>query len=123
MEQVEEGRRGRPCTAHRSSEIVGRPHRTGPCRLALMGPNFQTNVYEHLGEPHDDLWAQGTFGRDGPLRRQLLLQYHDILSSLSGLPVTAAGMVGWARKWAVARRANLGLRGPRLAALHPSQNQ
>ena len=32
---------------------------TSPCRLAPMGPNFQTHVNEPLGEPHGDLWAQG----------------------------------------------------------------
>ena len=49
-----------------------------------MGPNFQTQVYEPLGEPHGDLWAQGaTFGRDGPLRRQLLLPYHPCLAYLT----------------------------------------
>ena len=32
---------------------------TSPCRPAPMGPNFQTHVYEPLGEPHGDLWAQG----------------------------------------------------------------
>ena len=37
-----------------------------------MGPNFQTHVYEPLGEPHGDLWAQGaTFGRVGPLTNQV----------------------------------------------------
>ena len=83
-EQAEEGRRGRPCTPHRSSENGGRPHRTGPCRLAPMGPNFQTHVYEPLGELHGELWAQGAaFGRVGPLRRQLLLLYHPCLAYLS----------------------------------------
>ena len=61
-----------------------------------MGPNFQTHGYEPLVEPHGDLWAQGaTFGRVGPLHLQLLLLYHPCLA-----PVTAAGMLGWARKWA-----------------------
>ena len=83
-EQAEEGRRGRPCTPHRSSENGGRPHRTGPCRLAPMGPNFQTHVYEPLGELHGELWAQGAaFGRVGPLRRQLLSPYHPCLAYLS----------------------------------------
>ena len=54
---------------------------TSPCRPAPMGPNFQTHVYEPLGEPHGDLWAQGTtFGRGRPLRRQLLLPYHPCLA-------------------------------------------
>jgi hypothetical protein len=54
---------------------------TSPCRPAPMGPNFQTHVYEPLLELHGDLWAQGaTFGRDRPLRRQLLLLYHPCLA-------------------------------------------
>ena len=54
---------------------------TSPCRPAPMGPNFQTHVYEPLLELHGDLWAQGaTFGRDRPLRRQLLLPYHPCLA-------------------------------------------
>ena len=45
------------------------------------GFEFQTHLYEPLGEPHSDLWAQGvTFGRDRPLRRQLLLPYHPCLT-------------------------------------------
>ena len=74
----------RPFVQHKSSENGGRPHRTSPCRLTPMSLNFQTHVYEPLVEPHGDLWAQGTtFGRVGPLRRQLLLLYHPCLAYLS----------------------------------------
>ena len=39
------------------------------------------HTYTNLVEPHGDLWAQGTtFGRVGPLRRQLLLLYHPCLA-------------------------------------------
>ena len=49
-----------------------------------MGPNFQTHVYEPLGELHGELWTQGaTFGRVGPLCRHLLLLYHPCLAYLS----------------------------------------
>jgi len=71
-------------TPHKTSENGGRPHRTSPSRLSPMGPNFQIHVYEPLVEPHGDLWAQGaTFGRVGPLRRQLLLLLHPCLAYLS----------------------------------------
>ena len=71
-------------TPHKTSENGCRPHRTGPCRLAPMGPNFQTHVYEPLGELHGELWTQGaTFGRVGPLCRHLLLLYHPCLAYLS----------------------------------------
>ncbi len=71
-------------TPHKTSENGGRPHRTSPSRLAPKGPNFQIHVYEPLIEPHGDLWAQGaTFGRVGPLRRQLLLLLHPCLAYLS----------------------------------------
>ncbi len=71
-------------TPHKTSENGGRPHRTSPSRLAPMGQNFQIHVYEPLVEPHGDLWAQGaTFGRVGPLRRQLLLLLHPCLAYLS----------------------------------------
>ena len=74
----------RPFVQHKTSENGGRPHRTSPCRLTPMSLNFQTHVYEPLVEPHGDLWAQGTtFGRVGPLRRQLLLLYHPCLAYLS----------------------------------------
>jgi hypothetical protein len=71
-------------TPHKTSENGGRPHWTSPSRLSPMGPNFQIHVYEPLVEPHGDLWAQGaTFGRVGPLRRQLLLLLHPCLAYLS----------------------------------------
>ena len=53
---------------------------TLPRRLAPMGPNVQT----HIRTPWRTAWrlvcSGATFGRDGPVRRQLLLPYHPCLA-------------------------------------------
>ena len=91
------------------------------CSAAPMGPNFQTHVYEPLGEPHGDLWAQGaTIGRVGPLNNQVKM-------AVGPIGPDHADLLRWVRIFKHTYTnplancmATCGLKGPLSAVLDPS---